>query len=331
MWKKMLGVMLGLLILGVALASAAPLYTKWPQVKHVDLSGYTIYNSAVLQYSGYFSGYEDGKPKAIYTFKIASEGVAKNVFGEWPAIHKMGVYVEKIAGNDNFYILSSQTDKKVLGAWPHPGIDYYFGDVALDLFETVVSYLLPEAGIAIAAGTIVKDLKQGVDEFLSGDETMDGHLSAEWDLGPAGTSKCGHYLKFWIDAEVGNLIEFSAKDKVYGAYNTNEGTEITWNVMIDVLPTPSDPEVLSTTLSDKIYNTMSRLYYKIRYDSEIVKFRVTYNGKSITFYKIQPDVIDKYAEKFGLPLSIAEKFKKSGKPVYYTPDSIGITVVSAEG
>ncbi|NJD98704.1 hypothetical protein E3E26_02685 [Thermococcus sp. LS1] len=326
--KKMLTL---LCILGVIISSyalAAPVGTKWSKVNHEDFGSYVIYNSAVLEYSGYFVGYEDGEQRAIYVFKVTSTGAAKNpVFGSWPAIHKMGVYINKVGGHDYFYILSSQTDKKVLGAWPHPGIDYYFADVIGDLLEIAASKLFWEAGIAISAAEIAKEMKQGIDEFLNGDKTMDGSLTAEWDLGPVGESKCSHYLKFWIDTETNKLIEFSVKDRVYGAYNSNEFTEVAFDVMIDVFPSSGDPEVISIqSTTDRVLNKIINVYYRIRYHGDITKFYITYNGQRIPVYKINPNAIYKYSSKFGLPKSIAEKFKKSGKPVYYYPEPIGINV-----
>ncbi|NJE46116.1 hypothetical protein E3E35_01555 [Thermococcus sp. GR7] len=279
-----------LCILGVIISSyalAAPVGTKWSKVNHEDFGSYVIYNSAVLEYSGYFVGYED----------------------------------------DYFYILSSQTDKKVLGAWPHPGIDYYFADVIGDLLEIAASKLFWEAGIVISAAEIAKEMKQGIDEFLNGDKTMDGSLTAEWDLGPVGESKCSHYLKFWVDTETNKLIEFSVKDRVYGAYNSNEFAEVAFDVMIDVFPSSGDPEVISIqSTTDRVLNKIINVYYRIRYHGDITKFYITYNGRRISVYKINPNAIYKYSSKFGLPKSIAEKFKKSGKPVYYYPEPIGINV-----
>jgi len=42
------------------------------------------------------------------------------------------------------------------------------------------------------------------------------------------------------------------------------------------------------------------------------------------------NAIDKYAQKFGIPTEIAEKFKKSGKPFYFTKDPVGITVMPGD-
>jgi len=173
---------------------------------------------------------------------------------------------------------------------------------------------------------ILKDLYVGVSSSSGGQNT--DYVEVNWDVGGwGGTVNATHYFQFDIKAHPGHLIEFKVKDRV----NSNPDSTAIWNVMIDVLPSPDDPEVLSMqSFSDRILNKLTGFYYTLKYHGEITKFYITYKGQRIAFYKIQPNAIDKYAEKFGIPREIAEKFKKSGKPFCFTTDPGGIRVMPGD-
>lgn len=105
-----------------------------------------------------------------------------------------------------------------------------------------------------------------------------------------------------VDNELGiplSVTQIKVKDLV----NYNPDSTAIWNVMIDVLPSSDDPEVLSMqSSSDKILNELTGLYYKLRYHGEISKFYITYRDQRIAFYKIQLPQIQKQPHGSGILL-----------------------------
>lgn len=196
--------------------------------------------------------------------------------------------------------------------------------MAWDIFNIAASQISSDLGTILNVGQLLRDLAVGVSS-KSGGENKD-YVEVHWDWGFWNGAKrnATHYFQFDIKAHPGNLIEFKVKDMV----NTgNPDSAVTWYVMIDVLPSPSDPEVISMqSTSDKILNALTGFYYKLRYRGKIEKFYITYHGHRVTIYKIQPDALSDYGKKVGLDKRTIQRLKTSNKPIYFIEDPVGVRV-----
>ncbi len=286
MWRKVLGLMLGLLVLGATagITMAEPDHTSNQVAKGSGSIGGQIADAELSVTLAWYNGVWDPRLEMWrYDDIITAAGDTRYQNGDLA----YGVYIQELEidrKNNYTHFLYNPSDPKFTSAYPEPTGQHNDYQDALKLFELTLEMIDERMAFILNAAELVDALISTPD---AGNNNGNAYYEWIWDDGPPWApfeSDASHYVRFLVFVEPEHTGEYTINDYMFGPGYEYIG--VAWHMYAQGPPAP-----------DKMSSLEKKMY------------RVE---------EITPEELKLKANQLSIPKDIIETALKERKPVYIT-------------